>query len=610
VVAPAAGATDYVVNSNADPVSPDLVCTTSTNGCTLRDALDDAGPGDRVIVPANTYSLAQNGPLTPNGEQIIGTGARTTILDAGGVGKAVEVVNVAGGVVSGVTLRNGGGQSQTDGAGGAVLVESSFSPASLTLRNVTVTASHAAGGFPGGGVASVSATLTIENSTISGNTASAGVGSFGGGVVVQSGFATIRNSTISGNTAVDTDTSTPLARGGGVFVDDGTLITQNVTIAANVADTASGLSANGPTTLTNTLIADTCDNGPFGGSRNLSTSATCGFGAAVNPLLGPLANNGGQTDTRALGAGSPAINAGTTCPSTDQRGVVRDGVCDIGAFEYFRPRLTVVKRVVNDQGGTLQPADFGVHVRAGSTDVAGSPQPGVAAGRSYVLAPGTYTVAEDPDDRYTPSFSGSCNAAGALTLTEADVATCTITNADKPPVAGKSVNAEPARGTVRIKLPGRRRFRELEEGEQLPVGTVVDTLKGRVTLFAAANKSGGTSKSDFYDGIFKLTQTKGSKPITVLTLVEKLRGCKATGKASAAAKKKRKRRLWGNGSGRFRTKGKNSAATVLGTKWLVEDRCDSTLTRVARGKVKVRDFVKKKTVTVRKGKRYIARARP
>ena len=62
--------------------------------------------------------------------------------------------------------------------------------------------------------------------------------------------------------------------------------------------------------------------------------------------------------------------------------------------------------------------------------------------------------------------------------------------------------------------------------------------------------------------------------------------------------------------GRFRTKGKHSAATVVGTKWLVEDRCDSTLTRVKRGKVKVRDFAKKKTVTVRKGKRYIARAKP
>ena len=55
--------------------------------------------------------------------------------------------------------------------------------------------------------------------------------------------------------------------------------------------------------------------------------------------------------------------------------------------------------------------------------------------------------------------------------------------------------------------------------------------------------------------------------------------------ASAAAKKVKKRRLWGDGKGKFRTKGKHSAATVVGTKWLVEDRCDSTLTRVVRGKV-------------------------
>jgi hypothetical protein len=89
-----------------------------------------------------------------------------------------------------------------------------------------------------------------------------------------------------------------------------------------------------------------------------------------------------------------------------------------------------------------------------------------------------------------------------------------------------------------------------------------------------------------------------------LTLVEKL-AC-GGGKASAAAKKKKKRRLWGNGKGRFRTKGRHSAATVLGTKWLVEDRCTSTLTRVVRGKVSVRDG--RETVIVRKGKKYVARA--
>ena len=124
-----------------------------------------------------------------------------------------------------------------------------------------------------------------------------------------------------------------------------------MTIAGNVADSAPAFRPTAPTTLTNTLIADSCDGAPYGGAHNRSTSTTCGFGAAVNPLLGALANNGGQTDTRALAAGSPAINAGATCPSTDQRGVARDGACDIGAYEYSvrlrrprRPRTRCCRR--------------------------------------------------------------------------------------------------------------------------------------------------------------------------------------------------------------------------------------------------------------------------
>jgi hypothetical protein len=65
----------------------------------------------------------------------------------------------------------------------------------------------------------------------------------------------------------------------------------------------------------------------------------------------------------------------------------------------------------------------------------------------------------------------------------------------------------------------------------------------------------------------------------------------------------------GDGTGRFRTAGKFASATVRGTKWLVEDTCAGTLTRVARGVVTVRDTVRRRTVTVRKGKRYLARPR-
>jgi hypothetical protein len=114
---------------------------------------------------------------------------------------------------------------------------------------------------------------------------------------------------------------------------------------------------------------------------------------------------------------------------------------------------------------------------------------------------------------------------------------------------------------------------------------------------------GGVAK--FYDGIFKLSQSSG---ITTLTLTEKLTGCpKAKKRASAAAKKPKTRKLWGDGKGKFRTRGQYSAATVRGTKWLVQDTCTTTLTRVAQGVVAVEDFAKKKTVLVKQPKRYTAR---
>jgi hypothetical protein len=172
-----------------------------------------------------------------------------------------------------------------------------------------------------------------------------------------------------------------------------------------------------------------------------------------------------------------------------------------------------------------------------------------------------------------------------------------------PPVAGKSVNAFSARGTVRVKLPGSGKFVTLGPGQQVPVGTTFDTLKGRVTLAAA-----GDQTATFYDGIFKLAQGKTAKPLTTLKVTERLR-CGDGGKANVAAKRNRKRRLWGDGSGKFRTEGSYSSATVRGTKWLVEDRCGNTLTKVTRGRVAVRDKVKRKIVIVRAGKQYVARRR-
>jgi hypothetical protein len=279
-----------------------------------------------------------------------------------------------------------------------------------------------------------------------------------------------------------------------------------------------------------------------------------------------------------------------------------------------------VTAVVNDAGGARTPNEFSAHVRLGAIDVQGSPQPGSPTGTTYTLAAGsTYTVAPDAVAGYDFAITGNCATDGTITLLEGQVRTCTVTANDTPPPTasesrqlpppqlGENVTAVPKTGTVKVKLPGSKVFILIDEAEQIPLGTIVDVTEGRVTLIAAAGKNSSTATGDFYGGIFKLGQTKGAKPITTLRLVGEL-SC-GGGKASAAAKKKTKRRLWGDGKGRFQTKGEHSAATVVGTKWMVEDRCDSTLTKVVRGKVSVRDFVKHKTVIVRAGEKYVAKAR-
>ena len=85
--------------------------------------------------------------------------------------------------------------------------------------------------------------------------------------------------------------------------------------------------------------------------------------------------------------------------------------------------------------------------------------------------------------------------------------------------------------------------------------------------------------------------------------------------AAAVSAKKKKRgpkstlgKLWGSGKGKFRTTGKYSSATVRGTIWLTVDRCDGTLTTVKRGTVSVHDRKRRRTVTVKAGHSYLARA--
>jgi hypothetical protein len=175
-----------------------------------------------------------------------------------------------------------------------------------------------------------------------------------------------------------------------------------------------------------------------------------------------------------------------------------------------------------------------------------------------------------------------------------------------PPVVGVSVDIVPVSGTVLVKEPGQRTFRRLRVGEQLPVGTAVDVTNGRIRLTSAADAAGHTQTADFYGGRFTVTQAKAAAPVTELQLDRPQCGARA---AAGTGKKKKINEVWGDGTGRFRTRGRYGSAAVRGTKWLTRDRCDGTFFRAAKGIVTVRDFVTRRTVVLRAPRTYFARKR-
>jgi CSLREA domain-containing protein len=362
---------------------------------------------DIITLPAGTYTLTLVGTDDANAAgdldiqsdlTISGTGAPSTIVDGNRplIGERVFDVRAPANAVTfdGLTIRNGltgiGNSGvpltvsnslltgNSGGLGGGIFHIAGV----LTVINSTLSGNSA---LFGGGLYNLNGTVTLTNSTVSGNTATpnAGTGGNGGGIYNDHGSVTITTSTISQNRAVlvTPDGGT----GGGIYTDHGTLIITNSTLSGNTADIVAGAisSDNAALTLagstlsgnsafvgggfdifggTTTMRADLLDTGTRGANchvtgstftsngSNLSDDTSCqalftlpSDKNNVNLMLGPLASNGGPTQTHALLPGSPAIDAlAGNCPvSTDQRGSPRprdgDGngsaVCDSGAFE-------------------------------------------------------------------------------------------------------------------------------------------------------------------------------------------------------------------------------------------------------------------------------------
>jgi hypothetical protein len=146
------------------------------------------------------------------------------------------------------------------------------------------------------------------------------------------------------------------------------------------------------------------------------------------------------------------------------------------------------------------------------------------------------------------------------------------------------------------------------------MGSTIDTTKGVVKLSTAKNKTGATQFGNFSKGIFRVTQTR-KNPLTTLSMTgSALDKCsrlpKGGSRKPVAAARKRRRTLFSSVKGRFRTRGRNSAATVRGTQWTMTDTCKGTLTIVKQGSVVVRDFRLRKNRTLKRGQRYLAKAPP
>jgi len=371
----------------------------------LRQAIHDASPGDTINFAPSVASvnLTTDELVIDKNLTITGPHDNRLTVQRSTQSLAFRIFHITSStaVVSIFRLRILNGIAGDDGDGGGIR-----SAGVLTLTDCIISGNQSVGseflGGHGGGVLNESGTMMIRRCTISNNSASYFTGSSGdipngsgGGVFNEPGGSlTITDSTISGNScSVHDGFDLNFGAGGGGGIDNGgSMAVRNCTISGNSVDGTGmvimyggGIRNFGNLQIASSTIAYNSvsgENGAFGGGiygfastrtdssiialnsaptgpdftggvalqsngyniignnadAVISSQPTDQIGtpvAPIDPLLGPLANNGGPTLTHALQAGSPAIDRGDpAAPPEDQRGYGRVGVPDVGAFEY------------------------------------------------------------------------------------------------------------------------------------------------------------------------------------------------------------------------------------------------------------------------------------
>ncbi len=394
-----AAAAQFTVTKTAD--TADGSCNAD---CSLREAVDAAnatGGPDEVVLPAGTYTLTRTGGdenLNDSGDldiseslTISGAVSATTIIHQAVSGQRVLHATAPGTnlTLSGVTIEGG----NTFSLGGAIssdndvtLTDTTFTDNNSMLSggavyaggDVTATRVTFSGSDSGslGGAISSDNDVSLTDTTFTDNNATSS-----GGAIYLGGNVTATNLTMSGNHSK--------VNGGGISADGSFVRVSNGTIVGNTADSdgngsgqGGGLWVGAPSSITNTILSGNLDLSPVtkapdclgpvtsGGYTILGTTEGCTYTPGtedkigVDPLLAPVADNGGPVPTQALLPGSPALDAGnpvpagsggSACAAADARGVPRSlgGRCDIGAYELVFCQGTVVNRVGTPGDDTL-----------------------------------------------------------------------------------------------------------------------------------------------------------------------------------------------------------------------------------------------------------------
>ena len=243
----------------------------------------------------------------------------------------------------------------------------------LTLTSSTVSGNSTTGTFArGGGIYTFDGDVTLSNSTVAENSTT-GTNANGGGIYSENGIALLINSTVAGNT------SGRAGGGIDFGDPAGSLTVNNSIIAGNSASAAPDFSTPSNLLIQNSIIGRRTGSGAINFSKINNNQFDISFTTVletevVDGVTVPLlTGNGGSVETIALLANSPAIGAGDNILAvdadgnslvTDQRGVgfdrIVNGTVDIGAFEFGNAVgiAPVIANIVRDEGGVLERPDL------------------------------------------------------------------------------------------------------------------------------------------------------------------------------------------------------------------------------------------------------------